>query len=260
MSILTINLAKALSHDPTHQPPHHRARAAMTPWIEFHLALRDHWKIHRLKDRLEIVYPHALGLVACLWTWAGSQAGDGYLDKFTDAEISAAARWEGDAKTFKSALEDAKLIDANGRLHDWSKHGLRLLKSSRKRQKQYRRKLRNGDVTVTSTKPFIPNQTKPNQTKQQQGGERVEIPADLEGDREWIEKWLAYKKEMGKGYKPTGLEAFLKRVREIPQAKRKAAFEHSMSNGYAGLFEPKGDQSGKGPGDYSSAKPSKYPD
>lgn len=118
-------------------------------WIEFHANLRDHWKIDRLKDILKVPYTQALGIMGCLWTWAADQAQNGDLSRFTDTEIARASRYESPSEGFKDTLKKCGLIDPNGKIHDWNRHGIRVLKSSRKRQKEYRKTLRNGSITKT---------------------------------------------------------------------------------------------------------------
>lgn len=75
-------------------------------------------------------------------------------------------------------------------------------------------------------------------TPQKRGA--IEIPEDLQADAEAITAWLEYKREMGKAYKSRGLAALWGRLRAIPQPDRKKAIDHSMANGWAGIFEPKG--------------------
>ena len=98
-------------------------------WIEFNLKLRDHWKINRLKDILQVRYAEALGLVSCLWTWAGEYAENGSLRPFTSQEIEDAMRWEGEKGRALKAFYDCKLLDKDKQVHDWKKHGIRLLLS-----------------------------------------------------------------------------------------------------------------------------------
>lgn len=110
-------------------------------WIEYHLSLREFWKVDRLAARLGIRYTEALGVVSCLWCWAGNNAKDGRLKKFTDLEIAKAARWEGPADNFKEILRSCRLLDkGTDKIHDWDKHGLRLIEESRRRQKEYRQR------------------------------------------------------------------------------------------------------------------------
>jgi hypothetical protein len=123
-------------------------------WIEYHTTLRDHWKIKRLAEILGVEYPYALGVVSCLWLWVADYAPNGDINRFSDAEICDAARYNGKKMT-KQDLKSAELIDEKGFINDWREHGLRLLKSSRKRQKEYRKRLRNANVTVTPSIPSI---------------------------------------------------------------------------------------------------------
>ena len=57
--------------------------------------------------------------------------------------------------------------------------------------------------------------------------------------REAVDTWLAYKKEKGQSYKPTGFKTFYKKLCELsnnnPQIAM-AIIEQSMQNNYAGIF------------------------
>lgn len=134
-------------------------------WIEFHTPLRDHWKVQRLADLMKVEYAQALGHLACLWCWVAENSPKGGLKHFTAKELCTAARINADLD-LKSLLKQVKLLDANDRIHDWGKHGLKLLESKRKRQKEYRSRLCQRDVTVSPTnhtnQPTIPNQPKDN--------------------------------------------------------------------------------------------------
>lgn len=139
-------------------------------WIEFHEALRDHWKIHRLSKRLNIPYPYALGLVANLWLWAVSNAPKGDLSGFTNDEILRAMMCQKVNLDVKKVLQECELLNDDMKIHDWKKHGVSYLVSHRKRQKRYRETLRHGDVTRTSplriNQPDQPDQ--PDQPKKRE--------------------------------------------------------------------------------------------
>jgi len=62
-------------------------------WIEYHTALRDHWKIKRLADSLGVEYVTALGAISCLWLWCAEYSQKGYLGRLTDEEIRFAAKF-----------------------------------------------------------------------------------------------------------------------------------------------------------------------
>ena len=115
-------------------------------WIEFHTGLWNHWKVNRLAKKLDISYPHALGLVSCLWTWAVDNAENGNLSHFTDEEIAKGCRWIGEASGFFSYLIECQLVDENKRIHDWDKHGIRILKEARRRKAESRERSRERDT------------------------------------------------------------------------------------------------------------------
>ena len=111
-------------------------------WIEYHLTLREFWKVQRLADLLQIPYAHALGLVSCLWVWAAANQGDGNLARFSDQEIARAARWEGSVNGFRGYLVQSELLDKDGKVHRWDRYGTRVLGESRRKQQEYRDRLK----------------------------------------------------------------------------------------------------------------------
>lgn len=64
-----------------------------------------------------------------------------------------------------------------------------------------------------------------------------------------VETWLAYKKEKGQSYKPTGFKTFYKKLCELsgnnPQVAM-AIIEQSMQNNYAGIFPLKNNNNNYG--------------
>lgn len=106
--------------------------------------------------------------------WATEYAQNGDLSRFTDAEIADAcdAPIDGARVLVKHLIESGFIDEKNGKkgLHDWRKHGLKLLESNRERQRKFKEKKkleeeekRFGNVTVTATVPYltIPNLTVP---------------------------------------------------------------------------------------------------
>lgn len=112
----------------------------MADWIEYRKALRDHVKVRRLAGALSIPYAHALGLVSCLWLWAIDNASDGNLNPFSDEELAYAAKWDGAVNGFRTHLTEIRWLDPDGRLHDWEKHGTRLLREAKTRTAVWRRR------------------------------------------------------------------------------------------------------------------------
>jgi hypothetical protein len=66
-----------------------------------------------------------------------------------------------------------------------------------------------------------------------------EIPKELEAVRREIESWILYKRERGKGYKPSGLAALLNKLKTFPPNVVASAIQTSMANNWDGLFPEK---------------------
>jgi hypothetical protein len=126
-------------------------------WIEYHTALRDHWKIKRLADILEVEYTTALGSISCLWLWCAEYAPTGDLRRFTDEEIRFAARNTSSKFTFGS-LKACGLLTEGKFINDWGQHGLKLLQSKRKANREYARRQRKSGYPLDNERVAIPNQ------------------------------------------------------------------------------------------------------
>lgn len=150
-------------------------------WIEYHTALRNHWKIKRLSVLLGVEYVTALGAISCLWLWAAECVKDGCLTKFTDEEIQDASRFAHKMYTI-CTLKECELIDKKGRINDWKEYGLKLLESTRNRVRKHRELKRYGNVTVTPTNQ--PTNLPTNQPK--------------EKEKWFVEIWEKYPKKIGR--------------------------------------------------------------
>ena len=66
------------------------------------------------------------------------------------------------------------------------------------------------------------------------------IPAELNNDegRLALSTWIAHRKEIGKPYKPTSWESFLRVWAGHGSARLAAAVQHTVANGWQGLREP----------------------
>jgi len=169
-------------------------------WIELHEEVRDHPKIKRLAKDMGVSKAEARGWVIGLWLWAATYAECGVLTGMDAEEVADACDYEGDEQSkLLGALIDRQLIDRNGdelKIHDWEKHGLRLLESNRERQKKFRERVdreserresepelpvmdvtlqkRHANVDVT---PTIPNHTIPNQKETAEDTRKAERPS-----------------------------------------------------------------------------------
>ena len=107
-------------------------------WFELHEQFANHPKVGRLAKALHIPKVQARGHLVTLWCWTVSYAQDGNLSRLEDQDISTAAEWEGEPGEFILALRSAGWLDPDGMLHDWTDHGVRLLRQMRERQRKSR--------------------------------------------------------------------------------------------------------------------------
>ncbi len=245
-------------------------------WIESHQTLREHPKTYALMEALGLPKPAVLGHLHLLWWWCVDYAPDGRFQADAVRQVARAADYLGEAGKFVGALVAAGFLDARGdhlEVHDWEhfQYHYRLMvernERNREQAKERMRKKRaknNGSQDVTRNKneryapvtecsprtvptnqpnqPTVPDQPTPAAPRARP---EVVVPEDLKANEPEILDWLAFKKESGRAYKPKGLEALWRRLREIPADRRRAAVDHSMANNYQGLFEPKGGTHGQ---------------
>lgn len=186
-----------------------------------------------------------------LWVYAAKYLAEtGEFIGFSPQEIESIARWWGKSGEMVDAMiqaQDEKGLgflektDRGYRLPNWSKingHISALKERAQAGAKARWDKYRDASGNAKAMLKQCSNQLT-NQKKKEKGGVSFEVPEDLKQDSEIITTWMKYKAEKGQSYKPTGLEQFWKRLREIPAARRKSAIEHSMANNWSGVFEPK---------------------
>lgn len=133
-------------------------------WIEYHTALRDHWKIQRLANAISVNYNEALGAISCLWLWAAEYAKNGDLRRFTNEEIRFGARTTCEKFT-KQTLEGCGLLTGGHYINDWGKYGLKLLELKRKANREYAKRNRKSGYPQDIHSVAIPYHTIPNHTK-----------------------------------------------------------------------------------------------
>jgi uncharacterized phage protein (TIGR02220 family) len=121
-------------------------------WIELHQTLPRHPKLLRFANMLRIHPAQAAGHLTFLWLWTLDFAPSGDLSAFAPAELSAGACYPGDAEKFCQALKECRLVDSDGKVHDWAEYGGKLI-AARERNAQKVRDWRAKNTTETGTKP-----------------------------------------------------------------------------------------------------------
>src|SRR3989338_3214350 len=128
-------------------------------WIELDTSLLGHPKVSRLSALLKIKHGYSIGLVASLYLWTAIYAEEtGDLTKFSPFEIKTGLHWHRDAKQLIEALTTAGFLDKREdrlMVHDWTKHGTRLLRQSRERQRRHREKQTSGSAALNAERAEI---------------------------------------------------------------------------------------------------------
>lgn len=163
----------------------------MIPWIQVYSNLIRHPKVTKLADKLGLsckdTSPNvvAAGMLVSLWLWAAQNATEGDLSECSDRAIAEAAEYKKKPSVFVDALMDAKFLDNDRKLHDWSEYAALLIDCNERQREQTRKRVAkhrarkkaqqqeygndtcNQKCNVTQTQsnaPTIPNHTVPNLT------------------------------------------------------------------------------------------------
>jgi hypothetical protein len=224
-------------------------------WIELHQELFCHPKIVRVSKCLKKDYASTLGHLVSLWLWAVAYARDGELTDFSSDEIATACNAP-DVQSMKKVLIETRWIDEkDGKLflHDWKKHGVRILEQSRKRQAKGRRLKGLDDSNVT-------RQSRDSNVLLSLFLSSLSIPSlSLSSDAfasAWDE-WIKYRSEKKKPITERTANLQLKFL--LAQPNPVECIEQSIRNGWQGLFGEKENDRGKvlpsGPRPVKPSKP-----
>lgn len=86
----------------------------------------DHPKMRRLALELDVSKCTAVGILACLWSWAKDYVPAGNVGKYLDESIADAIDWRGDAGELVQALVRSGWLDEHIEhrliIHDWPDH------------------------------------------------------------------------------------------------------------------------------------------
>jgi hypothetical protein len=114
-------------------------------WLELHIGLSSHPKTARLRRRLGVTLPQAIGHVVMTWTWAVRYAPNGDLSRFDADVVADAAGWDDDPGQFVRAMIAAGFLDEDLTIHDWDAYAGRLLdrrEANARRMREAREKAR----------------------------------------------------------------------------------------------------------------------
>ena len=117
-------------------------------WLQIHQTLKDHRKLLKSADLLNIEPPHMMGILVSLWLWAIDNAPDGKLEEISPRIIARAAQWSGDPELLIEALKASEWLDEcqtedTLEIHDWEDYAGKLIEqriSERERSRKRRAK------------------------------------------------------------------------------------------------------------------------
>ena len=175
-----------------------------------------------------------VGHLVILWSAVFHQAPSGDLSAWESDDVEEAAGWTGRAGAFHAGLVSAGFLTSAGKVHDWAERGgylcevraanARKANDFRERSVPRKKSSRHRDVTsghrdvtsphgdVTVTSPgadkelgdvtVTGNQTKPNQTKQKEGGKNTRFAPPS------VDEVKAHVREKGFRFDPEAFWAF----------------------------------------------------
>lgn len=147
-------------------PPSVFLGAEMAAWIESHQTLREHPKIYKLMDLLQISRAEVIGHLHMLWWWVIDYAPRGNLAEFGSRTLAKAADWQKDPDEFIKALHDSGFLtdgESGLEVHDWLDYCGELIKKRLVRESERRRKM-SANFCQFPPKVRLPNRTEPNRT------------------------------------------------------------------------------------------------
>ena len=138
---------------------------------------------------------------------------------------------------FQAIQEDMEYFDTK-----YSKRCETNMRIAKERDEARKEKERNTNVERTLNERSLNRKEKIENRKDNKDKSLIEKTISFSDDarmNEAITRWLAYKKERGQTYKPTGLKAFITRLGNLSGGNGEVALkivEQSMANNYSGVF------------------------
>ena len=208
-------------------------------WIKMRVNLTDDPAVIGVASRPDISEHEAVGHLHSLWGWADQQTDDGNARGVTAAWVDRHLGVPGFAAAL--AEQDWLQIDDEG-IHfpNFERHNGSPAKKRAQgaaRQKKHRQKATEPKPTSVPSKvrAFI-------EVTKKEFGHLLEDPARKAALGLWVKHRQAL---TAKGYTDVSARTFLKNVEGMPVEEFVAAVEHSVAQGYTGMYSPNGGSGGK---------------
>ncbi len=200
----------------------------------------EHPKTLDLASRLEVSLPTTIGHLELLWAFTGKYAPAGDIGRHSDGAIARACHWTGRPELFTLALRESGFIDADSTyrltIHDWHDHAPRWVKSKLKSMCQTFITGSASEDVSEDTGEEVSEDSKGSEAKRSE--ENTAAPPVPGLNRDAWRKWLAYRKSSGKPIKKASETEAAKKMAALLNRQLEAV-DHSIANGYQGLYLPK---------------------
>lgn len=240
-------------------------------WIPMRCDLTDDPAVIGVSEDLDMSLEHVVGCLHKLWSWASCQTLDGNASSVTFAFLD---RYIG-VTGFADALCKHGWLEHNGPGLTVPKFDRHMSESAKKRaQTRIRVQKHRNAPSVTEALPEKRREEKNENPKEDSlPTASPKKPVKCESiplwepfqttafHEAWI-RWTTHRKEIGKTIKATTMKAQLKKLEALGHDRAIAAIDHSIEQGYTGLYEPSPTRPGPGKRQDSparvQAKPGKY--
>lgn len=222
-------------------------------WIPMRLDIREDPAVIMMADALKVREEVIVGYLHSVWSWLSRQCHDGSVTGVTLSSLGRVTNLHG----FPELMRDAGWIieskNAAGVpiivVPNWDRW---LSKSAkyRIRAAERQRKSRHGNVAdlsrngcdkgATTEEKRREKKKKPPKSPKGESFDpkSVELPFPSAEFRDAWSLWCDNRSENRKPMRPTGTKTQLKNLAAIGEARAIAAIEHSVANGYQGIYEP----------------------
>lgn len=176
-----------------------------------------------------------------LWAYAAEHQPDGNMAAYSGEELAELLGCSKHANVMLEALKDCGFIEENGIIHDWQEHNGYHQKYSDRAKKAAAARW-NKEKTPTPPKEESGNRKVESGDKQcSTDATSIELPENLKTDtfkKAW-ENWQQHRKEKKIKITPLAAKMQIKQCSEWGEGRAVAAIEHSIRNGYQGIYEEK---------------------
>ena len=236
-------------------------------WIAIRCALPDEPEVIVAADILEVPIATVIGGLVILWAWADQHTEDGHAPRVTRAWLDAHVGVTG----FADALAEVGWLECVGRgfrlpkfdrynTQTAKRRALATIRARNARVRKTSRAQRDDRAPTEQDRTVVKDNPPKPPAKRTPKAPAVEVPPELDTPafRAAWARYLQHRRESRKSLTPTACSrALAKLVRWGPE-RSVAAIDHSVGQGWAGIFEPKQEQDSAGRSNRPAGRAGEY--